>query len=145
MAETKRYQYFAIVDKPNHPDEPQRKPHRTTYIFKNTTGGTDPKTGEIVRAECKGIDPSSTGIYTVDMESTDAKLKVAALEKAVREGIGNVIGPFDTMAQVVMEQKARQPLTVKEQLARSQEREKEKDARIKELELRNKEKTQGDR
>jgi hypothetical protein len=63
----------------------------------------------------------------------------------VREGIGNVIGPFDTMAQVVMEQKARQPLTVKEQLARSQEREKEKDARIKELELRNKEKTQGDR
>jgi hypothetical protein len=133
------------VDKPNHPDEPQRKPRRTTYIYKNVTGGTDPKTGEIVRAECKGIDPSSTGIYTVDMESTDAKLKVVALEKAVREGISNVIGPFDTMAQVVMEQKARQPLTVKEQLARSQEREKEKDARIKELELRNKEKTQGDR
>ena len=138
MAETKRYQYFAIVDKPNHPENPNRKPRRTTYIYKNVTGGTDPKTGEIVRAECRGIDPSDTGIYTIDMESSDAKLKVAALEKAVREGIEVVIGPYDTMAQVVIEQKARQPLTVAEQLAKA-------NAKIKELELRNKEKTQGDR
>jgi len=138
MVETKRYQYFAIVDKPNHPENPNRKPRRTTYIYKNVTGGTDPKTGEIIRAECKGIDPSDRGIYTVDMESLDAKLKLAALEKAVREGIEVVIGPYDTMVQVMLEQKARQPLTVPEQLAKANER-------IKELELGNKVKTQGDR
>lgn len=126
MAE-KRYQFFAIVDKPNHPDEPQRKPRRTTYVYKNTTGGTDPKTGEIVRAECKGIDPSSTGIYTVDMESADGKLKLIALQKAVKESIDQLIGPYDTMAEAVIEQKARQPLTVAEQLAKA-------NARIKELE-----------
>jgi hypothetical protein len=141
MAETKRYQYFAIVDKPNHPENPNRKPRRTTYIYKNVTGGTDPKTGEIIRAECRGIDPSDRGIYTVDMESLDAKLKMAALEKAVREGIEEVIGPFDTMAQAVIEQKARQPLTVAEQLEKAK-------AKIKELEserLAKVSKNQGDR
>ena len=139
MAETKRYQYFAIVDKPNHPENPNKKPRRTTYIYKNVTGGTDPKTGEIIRAECRGIDPSDRGIYTVDMESLDAKLKVAALEKAVREGIEEVIGPFDTMEQVVIEQKARQPKT-KDEIIVAQA------AKIKELESEKKVgKTQGDR
>jgi len=141
MAETKRYQYFAIVDKPNHPEDPNRKPRRTTYIYKNVMGGTDPKTGEIIRAECRGIDPSDRGIYTVDMESLDAKLKMAALEKAVHEGIEEVIGPFDTMAQVVIEQKARQPKT-KDEIIVAQA------TKIKELEsekLAKASKTQGDR
>jgi len=139
MAETKRYQYFAIVDKPNHPENPNRKPRRTTYVYKNVTGGTDPKTGGIIRAECRGIDPSDRGIYTVDMESLDAKLKMAALEKAVREGIEEVIGPFDTMAQVVIAQKARQPKT-KDEIIVAQA------AKIKELESEKKVgKTQGDR
>jgi len=138
MAE-KRYQFFAIVDKPNHPDEPQRKPRRTTYVYKNTTGGTDPKTGEIIRAECKGIDPSSNGIYTVDMESADANLKLMALQKAVKEGIDSLIGPYNTMAEVVIEQKKRQPLTLAEQLARA-------NARIKEMEEASKvKKIQGER
>jgi len=140
MAETKRYQYFARVDRPNHPDEPQRKPRRTGYIYKNTSGGTDPKTGEIFRAECPpALTPSDSGIYTVDMDSTDANLKLAALIKAVKFEPGMVIGPFDTMAQVVIEQKARQPLTPAEQLEKA-------NARIKELEQANKiGKTQGDR
>jgi len=103
--------YYVVVQ------DADRPVVRETIVFLNTRGGKNPDTGEYIPPACKGMEPDGIGIYAIFDGDEYYKEKNMAMERALKDLSGRILGPFESRDEAIQAEMRARPMSAAQKLA----------------------------